>query len=50
MPFDEYVKWALYDKEIGYYTREKQRVGKNVDSDFFTSSSFLTIFGNALSR
>ena len=22
MPFDEYVKWALYDTNIGYYTRE----------------------------
>ena len=39
MPFDEYVEWALYDTEIGYYTREKQRVGKNHGSDFFTSSS-----------
>ena len=39
LPFDEYVKWALYDTEIGYYRREKQRVGKNHDSDFFTSSS-----------
>jgi SAM-dependent MidA family methyltransferase len=40
MPFDDYVKWALYDTEIGYYTRQKQRVGRNKDSDFFTSASF----------
>ena len=43
MPFDEYVKWALYDTNIGYYTREKQRVGKNEDSDFFTSTSLNSI-------
>ena len=39
MPFDEFVNWALYDSEIGYYQKPTTRVGKNTQADFYTSTS-----------
>jgi SAM-dependent MidA family methyltransferase len=44
IPFDEFVSWALYDKEIGYYQQRKTRVGKSPQADFFTSTSFRKIW------
>ena len=39
MPYDEFVNWALYDHEIGYYQKSTTRVGKNTQADFYTSVS-----------
>ena len=39
MPFDEFVEWALYDDDTGYYRQSKLRVGKSKNSDFYTSTS-----------
>ncbi len=33
MPFDEYVEFALYDKQTGYYASPKTRVGRSAQSD-----------------
>jgi SAM-dependent MidA family methyltransferase len=48
MPFDEYVEFALYDGQTGYYATPKTRVGKSDQSDFLTSSSFGGIWGELI--
>jgi len=48
MPFDEYVEFALYDGQTGYYATPKTRVGKSAQSDFLTSSSFGGIWGELI--
>jgi SAM-dependent MidA family methyltransferase len=40
IPFESFIDWALYDKNLGYYQKNKTRVGKSLQSDFYTSSSF----------
>jgi len=46
LPYDEFINWALYDPVIGYYTSTNNRVGKNSKSDFYTSSSLGSTWGN----
>ena len=38
LTFDEFVDWALYDPVIGYYRKNKIRVGKSKETDFYTST------------
>ena len=39
MPLDDFIEWALYDPEIGYYQKNQKRVGKDEKTDFYTSAS-----------
>lgn len=39
---------ALYDDEVGYYRRERKRVGYGRDTDFYTSSSPGDVFGELI--
>jgi len=48
MPFDEYVDFALYDGQTGYYATPKTRVGRSAQSDFLTSSAFGGIWGELI--
>jgi len=48
MPFDEFMNWALYDQHIGYYQKVKQRVGKQEKSDFYTSTSLVSTWGELI--
>ena len=48
MPFDEFIKFALYHPKFGYYTSDKIRVGKSVSADFYTSSTLGTLWGELL--
>ena len=34
----DFINYALYDKEFGYYQKDKKRVG-GANSDFYTSVS-----------
>jgi SAM-dependent MidA family methyltransferase len=43
--YREFIDYALYDPEYGYYRRETQRVGRNEGADFYTSQSMGPIFG-----
>lgn len=43
--FEEFVDWALYDSDLGYYRKNKERVEKKHSSDFYTSSSLCPLFG-----
>ena len=51
MPFDEYVEWALYDTEIGYYTREKKNESVRIRIPIFYFNQFTFIrLGETLNR
>lgn len=45
LPFDEFMRLALYHPELGYYRRDKARVGRNAESDFYTATSSGPLFG-----
>lgn len=43
--YQAFIQSALYDPECGYYSRAIQRVGRNEDTDFYTSQSLGQVFG-----
>ncbi len=45
LPFDRFMELALYHPKLGYYRREQTRVGRSRGSDFVTSSSVGSLFG-----
>lgn len=45
MPFARFMELALYHPEVGYYRKNKKRVGYAAGTDFFTSSTSGPIFG-----
>lgn len=48
LTFYEFMDLALYEKELGYYTKNKGKIGKN--SDFYTSTSVNSIFGRIIAK
>ena len=42
------MEFALYDRQTGYYSTAKNRVGRSAESDFMTSSSFGVIWGELI--
>jgi SAM-dependent MidA family methyltransferase len=48
MAFPEFMAWALYDPEYGYYAGTAKQVGRG--GDFFTSVSVGPLFGRLLAR
>ena len=48
LPYDDYVKWALYDPFIGYYTSKRLRIGRTPDTDFYTSTSLGKVWGKLI--
>src|SRR5688500_9671104 len=45
MNFSRFMELALYHPQVGYYRRERLRVGRKAGTDFFTASSSGPIFG-----
>jgi SAM-dependent MidA family methyltransferase len=45
MPFDEFMRLALYDERVGYYRQPRKRIGYGPGTDFFTASTSGPIFG-----
>lgn len=45
MTFADFMALALYDPEVGYYRRDRPRVGYGPGTDFFTASTSGAIFG-----
>jgi SAM-dependent MidA family methyltransferase len=43
--FDAFMALALYDPAVGYYRRDRPRVGRAAGSDFYTATSLGPIFG-----
>ena len=48
VPYNEFMQWALYHPEFGYYQQNRQRVGKFAECDFYTSRSLGTLWGNLI--
>lgn len=46
--FYDFMQMALYEDELGYYTKDKSKIGKS--ADFYTSSSVGPIFGQVISN
>ena len=46
--FAKFMEQALYHPEYGYYTADRERIGKK--GDFFTSSSVHSCFGRLIAR
>lgn len=46
--FRDFMEMALYYPELGYYTSQKDRIGKQ--GDYYTSSNVTSIFGEMLGR
>ena len=44
LPLDAYIDCVLYHPEIGYYRRDKARVGRSREADFYTASSLGPLF------
>lgn len=45
MPMDEFVDLALYHHSYGYYSKNKKRVGQEEGTDFYTSNTMGTVWG-----
>lgn len=43
--FDTFIDLALYDPNVGYYSRQRTRVGYGNGTDFFTASTSGPVFG-----
>jgi SAM-dependent MidA family methyltransferase len=48
MPMDEFVDLALYHHSFGYYSINKKRVGKAEGTDFYTSNTLGTVWGELI--
>src|SRR5437763_14736121 len=46
--FSRYMELCLYDPELGYYSRDVERLGRA--GDFYTSSDVHAVFGRLLAR
>ena len=44
IPLDAYLETVLYHPDFGYYTRDKDRVGRSEETDFYTASSLGPVF------
>lgn len=49
MSFDRFMALALYDPAVGYYRRNRVRVGQDPGTDFFTAASGGPLFGELVS-
>ncbi|HUG09864.1 MAG TPA: SAM-dependent methyltransferase [Opitutaceae bacterium] len=45
LPFDRFCELALYHPQVGYYRRDRPRVGRLPGTDFHTSASSNPVFG-----
>ncbi len=43
--FDAFMRLALYDPQLGYYRRDRLRVGRHRAADFYTATSIGPLFG-----
>ncbi|MFN7251187.1 MAG: SAM-dependent methyltransferase [Anaerobacillus sp.] len=46
--YAEYMNFVLYDPDIGYYMKDKKKLGR--DGDFYTSSGVHAVFGRAFAH
>lgn len=48
LPMDEFINIVLYDPSFGYYSQIRERVGKSINTDFYTSNTFGTLWGEMI--
>lgn len=48
--YEDFSQLALYHPKLGYYTSNKNRIGKSLKSDFYTSTSHNEVFPLLLSE
>lgn len=48
MTYADYMNFVLYDPEVGYYMKDKKKLGR--DGDFYTSSGVHAVFGRAFAH
>ena len=48
LPMDEFINIVLYDPSFGYYSQIRDRVGKSTNTDFYTSNTFGTLWGEMI--
>lgn len=46
--FDRFVELALYDPQVGYYRRDRPRVGRGPGTDFYTATTSGPLFGELI--
>jgi SAM-dependent MidA family methyltransferase len=46
--YARYIEAVLYTPDIGYYTRLRERVGRNQNSDFYTAESLGPVFAECV--
>ena len=42
--YRDYIDLVLYTKDVGYYKRTRERVGRSADRDFYTAESLGQVF------
>lgn len=45
MSFARFMELALYDPDVGYYTRRRRRIGRHPSADFTTAATLGPLFG-----
>lgn len=50
MSFVQFMQLALYDPQVGYYQKNRARVGRNRDTDFYTATSVGSLFGELITQ
>jgi SAM-dependent MidA family methyltransferase len=48
LSFADFMELALYHPELGYYRRDRPRVGRSATTDFYTASSSGSLFGELI--
>jgi SAM-dependent MidA family methyltransferase len=48
LAYDDFIDWALYDPEAGYYQSDRVRVGRQPGSDFYTSGKMGRLWGELI--
>jgi SAM-dependent MidA family methyltransferase len=48
IPFSRYMELCLYEPELGYYSRAKEKFGK--EGDFYTASDVHAVYGRLMAR
>ena len=48
LAYDDFIDWALYDPETGYYQSDRMRVGRQPGSDFYTSGKMGRLWGELI--
>lgn len=49
IPYKTFIQEVLFAPKIGYYTKDRSRVGRTQETDFYTAESLGPVFKNSSS-